>query len=158
MDIRLEAEDFTFKLRGSGVIINDNKILMVSMDDSDFLALPGGYIELGEDSSSGLLRELREEVRMEFNIIKYLGVIENFFINKYNKKMHEIAFYYLVTPFGEIPSEDFTYIENDKGHTVKLDFKWINIDDIDNYNIKPPVLKQLLKSKQDFNHLLVKEM
>ena len=32
----------------SGLIIKDNKLLLVDMDDSGFLCLPGGYVELGE--------------------------------------------------------------------------------------------------------------
>ena len=67
------------------------------MDDSGFLCLPGGYVELGETTKEAVKRELNEEIRQEVKIEKYLGVVENYFINKYNKKMHEISFYYLMS-------------------------------------------------------------
>lgn len=53
------------------------------MDDSEFLCLPGGYVELGESTELAVKRELFEEVGKKFDISKYLSVVENYFINKY---------------------------------------------------------------------------
>ncbi len=46
--IKIKTDDYNFKFRVSGLIIKDNKLLLVDMDDSGFLCLPGGYVELGE--------------------------------------------------------------------------------------------------------------
>ena len=58
----MKTEMLNFKFRVSGIIIKDNKILLVDMDDSNFLCLPGGYVELGETTEEACLRELEEEV------------------------------------------------------------------------------------------------
>ena len=157
--IKMKTENYNFKFRVSGLIIQENKILLVDMDNSGFLCLPGGYVELGETTEKAIERELLEEVGKKFTVSKYLGVVENYFINKYSKRMHEIAFYYLMIPIEKIDTNYFTIMENDKNHTIKLDFKWINLKDINNYNVKPSFLKQILKSGNlEFNHLVFNEI
>ena len=142
--IKIKTDDYYFKFRVSGLIIKNNKILLVDMDNSGFICLPGGYVELGETTEVAVKRELLEEVGKKFDISKYLGVVENYFINKYSKKIHGISFYYLMTPIENIDTNNFTIIENDKGNKVKLDFKWIDLKDIGNYDIRPSFLKQIL--------------
>ena len=157
--IKIKTENYNFKFRGSGLIIKKNKILLVDMDNSGFLCLPGGYVELGETTELAIKRELLEEVGKRFDISKYLGVVENYFINKYSKKMHEISFYYLMIPIEKIDANNFTIIENDKNHTIKLDFKWVDLKDINNYDIRPSFLKRILESGNlEFNHLIFNEL
>lgn len=85
--------------------------------------------------------------------------MENYFINKYSKKMHEISFYYLMIPVEYIDTNDFTIIENDKGHNIKLAFKWIDLKEINNYDIRPSFLKQILEDENlEFNHLIFNEL
>lgn len=157
--IKIKTRNYNFKFRVSGLVIKNNKLLLVDMDDSGFLCLPGGYVELGETTEVAVKRELLEEVGKEFDISKYLGVVENYFINKYSKKMHEISFYYLMIPIENIDTNDFTIIENDKGHKIKLDFKWIDLNEINNYDIRPSFLKQILENKKlEFNHLIFNEL
>ena len=157
--IKIKTEDYNFKFRVSGVIINNNKLLLVDMDDSGFLCLPGGYVELGETTEFAIKRELLEEVGKKFDISKYLGVVENYFINKYSKKMHEISFYYLMRPTENIDTNNFMIVEDDKNHKIKLDFKWIDLKEINNYDIRPNFLKQILEGKKlEFNHLIFNEL
>ena len=157
--IKIKTDDYNFKFRVSGLIIKSNKILLVDMDDIGFLCLPGGYVELGETTEVAVKRELLEEVGKKFDISKYLGVVENYFINKYSKRIHEISFYYLMTTIENIDTNNFTIIENDKGNKIKLDFKWIDLKEIGNYDIRPSFLKQILESGNfEFNHLIFNEL
>ena len=95
--IKIKTNDYNFKFRVSGLIIKNNKLLLVDMDNSGFLCLPGGYVELGETTEEAIKREFIEETKRKVVIEKYLGVVENYFINKYCKKIHEISFYYLIS-------------------------------------------------------------
>lgn len=158
--IKMRTDDYNFKFRVSGLIIRNNKLLLVDMNNSGFLCLPGGYVELGETTEEAIRRELVEEIGKNVIIKKYLGVVENYFINKFSKKMHEISFYYIMD-FSDtnIEETNFTLIENDKGHNIKLDFKWINIDEIDKFDIRPKFLKDLFKKNSlEFNHLIFDEL
>lgn len=158
--IRMKTEDFYFKFRSAGLIIKNNKVLVVEMDNNGFYCLPGGYVEIGETTEETIIREMLEETGKEAKIIKYLGMVENYFITKSLRRMHEVSCYYLMEFADEnIPQEDFSLIENDKGYIVKLDFKWINIEEIDKYIIKPNFLKNLLKSNElEFKHLIFDEL
>ena len=155
--IKMKTEELNFKFRVSGIVIKNNKVLFVDMDDNGFLFLFGGYVELGETTEQACLRELKEEVGKNFRIDKYCGVIENFFRNKFNKNIHEISFYYILTSDDELDTIDFTLMENDKGNIVKLDFKWIDLEEIENYDIRPGFLKEILKNNLSFNHLVINE-
>ena len=157
--IKMKNNDYNFKFRVSGLIIKNNKLLLVDMDDNGFLCLPGGYVELGETTEEAVRRELKEEIQKDVKIEKYLGVVENYFINKYSKKMHEISFYYLMDfVSNDIDDNDFTLVENDKGRTIKLDFKWIDINDLNDFDVRPALLKNIINNKLDFNHLIFNEL
>ena len=58
--IKMKTERLNFKFRVSGIVIKNNKVLVVDMDDSGFLCLPGGYVELGETTEEACIRELEE--------------------------------------------------------------------------------------------------
>lgn len=158
--IRLKTEEFYFKFRASGLIIKNNKLLVVEMDNNGFYCLPGGYVEVGETTEEAVKRELFEEMGKEVRVVKYLGMVENYFITKSLRRMHEISCYYLMELVDDdILQEDFSLIENDKGYIVKLDFKWIDINEIDNYILKPRFLKDLLKGTElEFKHLICNDM
>lgn len=159
VSIKIKTDNYNFKFRVSGLVIKNNKILLVDMDDSGFLCLPGGYVELGETTEEAVKRELAEEIGKTCEISKYLGVVENYFINKNSKKMHEISFYYLMDIIDNIKDEDFTLIENDKGHNIKLDFKWIDLDKIHLFDVRPRFLISITKNeKLEFNHLIFNEL
>lgn len=73
--------------------------------------------------------------------------------------MHEISFYYLMRTIENIDTNNFTIIENDKGHKIKLDFKWTDLKEVNNYDIRPSFLKQILESENlEFNHLIFNEL
>ena len=159
--IKIKTDNYNFKFRVSGIVINDNKLLLVDMDDSGFLCLPGGYVELGETTEQAVCREMEEELGYKLEIVKYLGVAENFFVNKYDKVMHEICFYYLLKPVkGEkARCNDYSLIENDKGHNIKLNFKWININELNKYDVRPKFLKDAVNNKSiTIDHIIFNEL
>jgi len=157
--IRLKNDEFYFKLRSAGLVIKNNKILIVEMDNNGFYCLPGGYVDIGETTEEAIKREMKEEYGKEIVVQKYLGMVENYFVTKSLRRMHEISCYYLVD--FEDPNfvqEDVSLIENDNDHIVRLDFKWVDINQLDNYDIRPKFLKDLLKGYDlEFRHLIFKD-
>ena len=154
--IKIKDEHYTFKFRVSGVIIKEDKVLLVEMDNAGFFCLPGGHVELGETTEEAMIREMKEETTKDTYIKKYLGNIENFFINKHNVSIHEIAFYYLMD-FKDEDINDLSRVENDEGTLVNLKFKWFDLKELDSVNIKPVFLKEILtKDNLEFGHLVIR--
>ena len=77
MDIKILGNDLKFKYRVSAIFIRDNKLLVNKYDENSY-CLPGGYVEIGETSMEAMLRELKEELNLDFDIINFAGVIKTF--------------------------------------------------------------------------------
>lgn len=82
-----------------GILIKDGKILTVREFDRKkneiFYRLLGGGIEFGETGKDALKREFMEELGVEINVKKRLGVLENLFTFE-DQKGHEICLLYSV--------------------------------------------------------------
>ena len=79
MDITIDVEDYKLNIRAAGIIIHNNKLLTHRNVNSDHYALPGGRVEIGENSEETIKREILEETGKEIEIKGYISTIENFF-------------------------------------------------------------------------------
>ena len=76
-----------------------------------------------------MIREIKEETNLDFKIVKFMGIIENFFTNFDKDKTHEIDFYYKVelNEVADLKNFDLNRIENDNGFIIHHHFKWIEL-------------------------------
>ena len=154
MDVRIKENGLKFKYRVSGIIINDNKILLEKYSDKGW-CLPGGYVMMGETSEKAMLRELNEEIDKEFVIDKFLGVVENFFTNFRDDKTHAIEFYYKVRfkDINDINSIDYNRVEDDHGFIINHHFKWFTLEELKTINLLPNiVIEDILDAKDILPH------
>lgn len=68
----------------SGVVLDDERILLIQRSDNGKWALPGGGIEIGESVRDALVREVREETGIEVEVTGIVGV--------YSDPAHVIAY------------------------------------------------------------------
>lgn len=160
MDVKIKSEEGVFKYRVNGLVLHNDKVLTVDIADNGFFCLPGGHVHLGEDSFEAVRREVKEETGIEADKVSLFAIIENFFPGKNNCKMHEVGVYYLVEAKDlKGRDKDFELIENDEGKLVKLNFKWISLDEIEEANFRPDKLKTKLKKRDfSFEHFIVKDI
>ncbi len=156
-DIRIKSDEADFKMRVNGLIIQDNHVLLVHINDCTYLSIPGGHVELGETSEEAVIREMKEETQTDCKIAQLLGIVENFFINNKHKKIHELSFYYVMKPLDYMNHNNFTIIENDKAKQVKLAYEWIDINELNNYDIRPSFIKDIIKNQTIFHHMIIDE-
>lgn len=157
MDVRIKSEEGAFKYRVAGVIVKDDKLLMVNICNNGFYCLPGGHIHLGEDSLTAINREIGEEVGITCKSVKLISLIENFFIAK-NRKMHEVCYFYLIEPNEDIETKDYDIVENDEGVMKPLHFKWCPLNELETVDFRPNQLVEKLKNKNfELEHFIVKE-
>ena len=145
MDITIDVEDYKLNVRAGAVIIHDNKILLHRNLNSDHYAILGGRIAIGENSEETVKRELVEELGKEIELTGYVATIENFFEMK-GSKYHEIMFIHKAEFVDEEDKKITDTMENLEGKDY-LQYEWIDIDKIDEYPLRPEVMKGILKEK-----------
>ena len=50
MDIKIDSNEGKFKFRVCGILKHQNKYLIVKINNNKFYCLPGGHVELDEDT------------------------------------------------------------------------------------------------------------
>lgn len=159
MDVKIINDELKFKFRVSAIFINDNQLL-VSKYGVESYCLPGGYVEIGEDTKKAVTRELKEETGLDFEIIKFGGITENFFTNIRNQKTHGIDFYYFVKLKDDsetIAKLNMNYIEDEKNGKIEHHYSWIPLSDVKDYNILPSIIKNNLNLESGIFHYIVNE-
>lgn len=155
MDVRINNDECSFKMRVAGCLIKDNKLLAIQMCHNGYWCFPGGHVHVGEDTVTALKREFEEEAKIKCQDACLMSVVENFFINKIGKKFHEVSYYYLVKADDNIQTKDFAWTENDEGILKDLEFKWFNLDELKDVDLRPAVLKDKILSKNlEFEHII----
>ncbi|CAG9298077.1 NUDIX hydrolase [Celerinatantimonas diazotrophica] len=127
-----------FNFRAAAIMIEREHLLIQREADDDFWSLPGGRVELFEDSQSTIHREVREELGWENDVGPLCFYVENFFTFK-GVHYHELSTYFqvnLLSPPEFIPEHDFNGIEQE----VDVVFRWVAIEDLGSYNLKPSFL------------------
>ena len=87
----------------ASAIITDHKRILLGKRRGDprkgCWDIPGGFLEEGEHPEEGLRREMNEELGVEIEIIKFLGI----FMDRYGPESdeHTLNIYYLVNILGE---------------------------------------------------------
>ena len=142
--ISFQEENQKFNFRVGAIIISEDKtkVLLHTIKGRDFYLLPGGRVEWQEDSVLSIKRELAEEIGLT-NINPILRLhIENFFTFQ-NVNYHEISNIFTVYLDSRHKFLDkhkiFCGLEGEM-----YVYQWVDITDINNYNLKPNLLKNVL--------------
>lgn len=146
MDITLDVDNQKLNIRAGAVIIHNNKLLLHRNVNSDHYVLPGGRVEIGENSEETIKREILEEMGKEVEVIGYVSTIENFFEMR-GYKYHEIMFVHKVEFKHENDKNIEETIKNIEGKDFLI-YEWVDLNEIDNCSIMPKVIKEILKEKE----------
>ena len=148
MNLDYEINEYRFNARVSAIIYNNDKtkVLLFKVDDGrDFYMLPGGRIELYEDSISAIRREIKEE--LNYNLDYTLCSIQENFLEKNNKKITQYCFCYKAVYKGKISDEIIKCNDNNN-----QSFYWCDIKEINNYKIIPNSTYNLILSTKELEH------
>ncbi len=120
-----------------GVMIRNAKILLCKAKGGSSTYLPGGHIEFGETGREALAREMKEETSLDFSVGRFLGALENSFIQ--NGERHcEINLVYEMTSDA---AEDEVKAAEDW-----IEFEWCALDDLTKANLLPEGFRILNKN------------
>ena len=145
MDICINVGEQKLNIRAAAIIIHNNKILTHKSINKNHYALIGGRVQIGENSEVTIKREIMEEIGKEIEITGYISTIENFFEFE-SETYHEIMFIHKAEFTNEEDKKIEYTLKNSEGKDY-LKYEWIDLEKIDEYDIKPAVIKEILKEK-----------
>ena len=142
MDISFKTELGKFNYRVCAVIIDDNKVLVMRDNHADYYYLPGGRVQFNETAEKAVLRELKEELNIDAEIVRPLYFNQNFFFEDVLKvNYHEIGVYFLI----DISKTDiltrgnsFFGVETTKNQK----FEWMSFEDVKKAYLYPLFIKE----------------
>ncbi|KEK23473.1 NUDIX hydrolase [Bacillus gaemokensis] len=149
-----EAERFVYRV--AGILIHDNKLLVMKDENYFCYYIPGGKVALQELSTDAITGELREELKIDVHVGRMLWLVENFFKEDVcDEIFHEISFYYLVElKDDEIlkRGNEFVMIEEGKHELV---FYWKPLEEIKDLYLYPLFLKErILNLPNGIEHIV----
>ena len=153
MDLKIKSKTQEFHVRTCGIIIQKNKFLIMRVNKTNYYHIPGGHIEIGEDSKAGVIREIKEEIGCDVKEAKLFAIYENFWERK-GKMCHGIEFYYIIIPKTQLPMKDYERVENDKKKKKNLEFKWVTAEQLIDIDLRPANIKELLINEKYNNGLI----
>lgn len=147
MDLKIKTETQEFHGRACGIIRQENKFLIMKVNKTSYYHIPGGHIEIGEDSKQTVIREIKEEIGCDIQEISLFAVQENFWTRN-NKKCHGIEFYYIIQPKQHLQMIDYEKVEIDKGEEKLLEFKWVNSEELKDIDLRPSNIRNMLINEE----------
>ena len=87
-----------------GVAVVGGRLLLCRAKNGKTTYLPGGHIEFGETGREALVREVREELGLGSSAGRFLGVVENSFLQR-GRRHAEINLVYELIFDGDAPAD-----------------------------------------------------
>ena len=119
-----------------GVCVRDGKILLCRAKGGSTTYLPGGHIEFGETGRKALVREMAEETGLEVETGRFMGVVENSFL-QHGKPHAEINLVY-----------EMTLVDADAAVSAKedwIEFLWCPLSELEGARLLPVDFNALAK-------------
>ncbi|MCM1404009.1 MAG: NUDIX domain-containing protein [Prevotella sp.] len=151
MDVKIKTATMNFHYCVRAIIKQDEKILMLCVNDAEYYHLPGGHVKIGETSENALRREIKEEVGFDINIDKLVIVNEQFY-HKKDSAHHAIIFYYVASPKSKVSTENRICMEQGRTKLIKNELRWVTLHELKNLDMRPERIKNLIV-KNELNGL-----
>ena len=155
-DITFKTETVRFVYRVAGIIIHNNKLLVMKDENSPYYYIPGGKVGLQELSTDAIKREIREEINIDVKVKRMLWIVENFFKDdESGENFHEIGFYYLLELNDEKIFEKGNEFIMTEGGKHRLVFYWKPLEEIKDLYLYPLFIKEnILKLPNSIKHIV----
>ena len=123
------------------VIFNpEGKVLLCKSHKwNDQYVIPGGHIELGEKMEDALKREILEETGLNIYDIELISLKESVYSDKFHEKKHFVFIDY------KCKTDSSNVQLNDEADA----YEWVNLEEIENYDLGGFVKELLIKIKNE---------
>lgn len=142
MDLTFQTEKGRFNYRVCAIIVHEGKILAMRDTRSPYYYLPGGRVRLHETAQDAVVREVREELEVDAEILRPLWLNQAFFTEDVSaEQFHELCLYFLM----DISKTDllskgpsFVLQEGHRSHR----FEWLAFEKLQSEYFYPLFLKE----------------
>jgi ADP-ribose pyrophosphatase YjhB (NUDIX family) len=120
-------------VRVYGILIQDNQVLVSDeyIKGNNITKFPGGGLEYGEGTKECLMREFKEELNLNIEIISHFYTTDFFVNSAFSNQSQIISVYYLVKPLGELDfSISTTVFDFNEVKEGAQSMRWIEIDKV----------------------------
>ena len=120
-------------VRVYGILIQDNQVLVSDeyIKGNNITKFPGGGLEYGEGTKECLMREFKEELNLNIEIISHFYTTDFFVNSAFSNQSQIISVYYLVKPLGELDfSISTTVFDFNEMKEGAQSMRWIEIDKV----------------------------
>ncbi|MGX5818859.1 NUDIX domain-containing protein [Chitinophaga lutea] len=138
-----------FTIRVYGIMMNDRKQVLVSDEyirGGYYTKFPGGGLEFGEGTLECVIREWKEELNQEVEVVEHIYTTDFFQISAFDDVNQIISIYYLVRPVSAFVAPllekpfGFTIPE---GVTEVEGVRWVDWDEFSAESVTLPIDKVL---------------
>ncbi len=148
--VEMANKDGIEKLVVGGIIKNENKFLILSRKQDDFMGgideIPSGKLESGETLFEGVVREVKEETNLD--VVQIDGYVDFFdYLSGSGKKSRQYNFIVSVKDFNNIKlteHDEFKWLDiKECNANKKITFKTLTTINIADFNLKNNLLENV---------------
>lgn len=159
-DCCFERDGFWFRYRAAAIIIEDGCVLMAHNDVDDYYYSIGGGVHLGETSEEAVVREVKEETGITYEVDRLAFVNECLFYGDgtlEGRECHGIEFYYLMEPGNRREVHSGSSHSVTTGNAAEY-VQWIPIGELKNHKIFPEFFRdKLMEMPEGIEHIISDE-
>ena len=122
-----------FNVRVYGILIHEGKLLVSDefIKGNHITKFPGGGLEFGEGTIDCVIREFKEELNLDIEVISHFYTTDFFVHSAFNTNSQVISIYYKVKAKGKLDFKSseikFDYIKKEEG---AQSMRWIDFNKV----------------------------
>lgn len=145
-------------MRVGAVIIKASKVLLIkrTRENAVYWVIPGGAVEKGETNEEAVIRESKEELGVDVEVIKLIFSFRNEFkrygrasdqAHTFPKEGINECYYLCEIVGGKVGTGKGPEFQNNPQYVGKYEIEWREIKDLGKINLKPGEISDLIYEK-----------
>lgn len=122
-----------FNVRVYGILIDQEKLLVSDeyIKGNNITKFPGGGLEFGEGTIECVIREFKEELNLDIEVISHFYTTDFFVHSAFNINSQVISIYYIVKAQGKYDfktsDKKFDFVKKEEG---AQSMRWIDVNKV----------------------------